>query len=152
MRTIIAGAALCVLLAGCGSPASQSAASASAATAISPASVAPASAPAAPASAADAPGPASGAEPVVTVDNEAGVRVATPAGAAVAVPFGTPQAQARTQLFAALGQPRESTNPDCPWGTATNWTWASGTAYVVNGDLVGWQRGEENWGYTCIAD
>lgn len=151
MKTTIAGAALYVLLAGCGNPASQTASSASAASAS--AASAPAGAPAAPAPTADAAAPApAAAAPTVTIDNETGVRVALAGGAPVVVPFGTPQAQARTQLVAALGQPRESTNPDCPWGTATNWSWDSGTAYVVNGDLVGWQRGEDNWGYTCIAD
>ena len=70
----------------------------------------------------------------------------------ITVAFGTPRTQAQATLFAALGQPRRSTNQECPWGPATLWGWDSGQGVVVNDELVGWIRGDRGFGYTCIAD
>lgn len=155
--TVVCLAALGALsLAACG----QSAGSATSAetppqagttTTPAPAAVASSSAasvsPSAPTTAAPA------GEPRVVVDNEAGVQI-TPAagGQTITVAFGTPRAQARATLVAALGQPLEAANPDCPWGPATLWDWSSGQAVVVNDALVGWSSGARDFGYTCIAD
>ena len=91
--------------------------------------------------------------PLVVVDSEAGIQI-TPSGGGqmITVAFGTPRTQAQATLFAALGQPRRSTNQECPWGPATLWDWDSGQAVVVNDELVGWIRGDRGFGYTCIAD
>lgn len=91
--------------------------------------------------------------PRVVVDNETGVQI-TPAagGQTITVAFGAQRAQARATLVAALGQPSEYENPDCPWGPATLWLWPSGQAVVVNNELVGWSGDEGDFGYTCIAD
>jgi hypothetical protein len=89
----------------------------------------------------------------VVVDNENGIQIAPAAGGqTIKVAFGTQRAQARATLVAALGQSRQSVNPECPWGPATLWDWPSGQAVVVNNELVGWTGGGRDFGYTCIAD
>ena len=138
-------AALCALSLGA---CQQSASSANSAATPTPAAKPPLT----PAVATPAPAAPAG-ESRVVVDDETGIQI-TPAagGQTIKVAFGTQRAQAQATLVAALGQPRESTNPDCPWGPATLWDWPSGQAVVVNNELVGWTGGGRDFGYTCIAD
>ena len=130
----------------------QSPSSANPAKAPTPAAAEPASEVPAPAGS-EATKASPAGNPRVVVDNDTGVTI-TPAGGGqpIRVAFGTPSAQARETLVAALGQSSDAMNPDCPWGPATLWDWPAGQAIVVNNELVGWTGDDGDFGYTCIAD